>query len=391
MEVDVFGQDIKTTTEVANQVMAKLKAIPGLEGVDLGVQEATPELRWKVDREKAVALGVSFQDIASALNTSTNGALSSYYQEGGFQYPIYVQLPEADRKSAAALLDLPITPSLKSQGGNTSTVLLKQVATPYYGFGPNEITRLNRQRFLAVTGRVSGRSEGEIQADIQKELSKFDFAQGTYWKFGANQTRRADEFSGMGLAIVLAVALIYMLLASQFESFTYPLVVLTSVPLCSVGVILGLFLTGRAFGLTAYIGLLMLVGIVVKNGILLVDYTNQLRERGYEREDAILTASPTRLRPILMTTFAAILGMLPLALAIGKGSETQAPLATAVVGGLMTSTMLTLFVVPCIYTVFDDLSARFKKKPEPVTDMPDRMGLDHEPELVLVGSESRDV
>src|SRR5437867_5716094 len=145
----------------------------------------------------------------------------------------------------------------------------------------------------------------------------------------------------MGLAVVLAVGLIYMLLASEFASFIHPLTVLLSVPLCAVGVILALFLSGRSFGLTAFIGLLMLVGIVVKNGILLVDYTNVLRGRGIPRNEAVLTAGPTRLRPILMTTLATIFGMLPIAIGFGRGSETQAPMATAVIGGLMTSSMLT--------------------------------------------------
>ena len=152
-----------------------------------------------------------------------------------------------------------------------------------------------------------------------------------------------------------------MLLATQFESLLYPLVILSSAPLSISGVLVGLFLTSRAFGITAFIGLLMLIGIVVKNGILLVDYTNQLRGRGMKRDEAILTASPTRLRPILMTSLAAILGMIPIALALGRGSETQAPLATAVVGGLITSTLLTLFVVPCVYTLFDDLQRRMTK------------------------------
>src|SRR5204863_1303210 len=167
--------------------------------------------------------------------------------------------------------------------------------------------------------------------------------------------------SGMALAVFLAIGLIYMLLASQFESFVHPLTVLTSVPLSAVGVILALFLSGQAFGLTAFIGLLMLVGIVVKNGILLVDYTNVLRGRGVARDEAVLTAGPTRLRPILMTASAAVLGMLPLAMGLGKGSETQAPMATAVIGGLTTSTMLTLFVVPVVYTLFDDLARFFRK------------------------------
>jgi HAE1 family hydrophobic/amphiphilic exporter-1 len=143
----------------------------------------------------------------------------------------------------------------------------------------------------------------------------------------------------------------------------YPLIVLCSVPLCAIGLVLALFITGRSFGLTAFIGLLMLIGIVVKNGILLVDYTNQLRSRGMPRDEAILTASPTRLRPILMTTLAAILGMLPLALGIGSGSEMYVPLATAVIGGLMTSTLLTLFIVPTVYTLFDDLSRKLRKDP----------------------------
>jgi HAE1 family hydrophobic/amphiphilic exporter-1 len=164
----------------------------------------------------------------------------------------------------------------------------------------------------------------------------------------------------MGLAIFLAVALIYMLLASQFESFVHPLTILLSVPLSVVGVILALFLTGRAFGLTAFIGLLLLVGLVVKNGILLIDYTNLLRARGRRRDEAVLEASPTRLRPILMTSLTAGFGMLPLALGLGEGSETQAPLATAVVGGLTTSTLLTLFVIPCVYTLFDDLARRLR-------------------------------
>jgi HAE1 family hydrophobic/amphiphilic exporter-1 len=199
-----------------------------------------------------------------------------------------------------------------------------------------------------------------VLADIGKAMSGMRLPKGMYWDFGRQIRQQTQEFAGLNLAVFLAITLIYMLLASQFESFIYPLVVLMSVPLCSVGVILALFLTGRPFGLTAFIGLLMLIGIVVKNGILLVDYTNQLRGRGLARDEAILTAAPTRLRPILMTSFAASLGMLPLALAYARGSETQAPLATAVIGGLTTSTFLTLFVVPCVYTMFDDLARRLR-------------------------------
>ncbi len=366
-EIDLFGSSQEDLQANSKKVIQELRGVAGLESVDQAAQEATPELRWKVDRDKAAALGVTFQDIGNALNTATAGTLSTYYQDKGFQYPIYVQLPESQRKDVQQLMRMPITPSLgsvSSGSGNTGPtrqILLGQVATPEYKLGPNQIDRLDRQRYIAITGRVQGRSESEVQADIAKVMNSMQLPTGMYWDFGINQKRKADEFSGLGLSVFLAIALIYMLLASQFESFVYPLVVLCSVPLCASGVLLALFLTNRAFGLTAFIGLLMLIGIVVKNGILLVDYTNQLRGRGMGRDEAILTASPTRLRPILMTSSAAVLGMLPLAIGLGKGSETQAPLATAVVGGLTTSTMLTLFIVPIVYTLFDDLARKMRR------------------------------
>ena len=364
MEVDLFGSSLPDLTQQSKLVSDKLRAVPGLESVDVGVQDASPEIQWHIDRAKAQQLGVSFTDVANALNASTNGTLSSYYEDEGIQVPIYVQVREDLRKSVDQLLALPIQTKIKVANGDAApTVRLGDIATPSVGTGPNEITRINRQRYIAVTGRVAGRSEGDVQADIGTAMKQTALPAGMRWDFGVNQKRRADEFSGMGAAVLLAVALIYMLLASQFESFIYPLVVLTSVPLCAIGVVLALFLSGRAFGLTAFIGLLMLVGIVVKNGILLVDYTNQLRGRGMPREEAVLTAGPTRLRPILMTTCAATLGMLPLALALGRGQETQAPLATAVIGGLITSTLLTLFVVPVVYTLFDDLVRKAKKEP----------------------------
>jgi HAE1 family hydrophobic/amphiphilic exporter-1 len=369
MEVDVFGQDYAAVTKAAHVVQSKMQSIAGLDAVDLGVQESTPTMEFNIDRAKAATLGVSYNDIATAIDTSTNGNLASYYQELGFQYPIYVQVPEAQRKTGPQLMTMPITPSnansspsVNGSVSNPTTITLGQIAKPAYVYTPNQITRINRQRYIAVTGRVSpGRSESEIQSQITKSLDGVNLGNGIYWDYGTNQKRRGQEFAGLGLAVFMAIALIYIVLASQFESYVYPLIVLCSVPLCGIGVVLALFITGRNFSLTAFIGLLMLIGIAVKNGILLVDYTNQLRAKGMSRDNAIVTAGPTRLRPILMTSSAAILGMLPLALQLGKGSETEAPLATAVVGGLFTSTALTLFVVPVVYTLFDDLARRFRK------------------------------
>ena len=351
--IDVYGQDLETLTAAAKLVQKAMTDIPGLQNVDINVQDTNPEIQWKVDRQKAAMLGVSFSEVASVISSSTSGKLATYYQEKGFQYPIYVQVPREMRQSVEQLENLPVT----TKGG--ATILLGQVAHAEKGLGPNQIARQNRQRVIGVGGNIQDRSASEVQGDVMKALQSVQMPPGTYYSLGVQQLQKDREYSGLGLAIVLAIALIYMMLAAQFESFIYPLVVLFSVPLCAIGFVLALFLTDRAFGLTAFIGLLMLVGISVKNGILLVTYTNQLRAEGMERNEALLKAGPTRLRPILMTSLCAILGMSPLAIGIGTGSELYVPLATAVMGGLATSTVLTLFVIPAVYTIFDDLKNRF--------------------------------
>ena len=377
LTVDVYGQDLDQLTKTSHDVMAAMETVKGLEGVDSSVQDSTPEVQWHVDRDKAQTLGVSFNDIANTLSSATIGQLSTYFQENGFQYPIYVQVPQQLRLSIDQLARLPVA----GTETRSTPIMLGQVAYATIGSGPRQIQRLNRQRYMDIGGKVTDRPQSEVMADIEKALQKVAFPAGSYWSYSPDILQNQKDSSGLGLSVVLAVALIYMLLATQFESFVYPLVVLCSVPLCAIGLVLALFLTGRSFGLTAFIGLLMLIGIVVKNGILLVDYTNILRQRGMARDEAILTAAPTRLRPILMTTLAAILGMLPLALGVGAGSEMYVPLATAVIGGLITSTMLTLLVVPTVYTLFDDLIRRFQKTK---LDLGPAVGV--EPSLVSIGA-----
>jgi HAE1 family hydrophobic/amphiphilic exporter-1 len=386
IEVDVFGSNLQDMQNSAKVVQDALGNVPGLESVDISVEDASPEIRFDVDRAKANALGVSYDDLANAVSTATAGSQVGYFQDpkDAQQYPIFVQFPVESRRSIPDILNLPVKTLTSTAASSTvaPTVLLRQVATVRESTGPNQIARLNRQRYIAISGRVADRSESAVQADVAKTMETLKLPPGTRWDFGERQRRRAEEFSGLGLAVLLAIALIYTLLASQFESFIYPLIVLCSVPLCAPGVIVGLLLAGQAFGLTAYVGVLMLVGIVVKNGILLVDYTNQLRSRGQSRDEAILHASPTRLRPILMTSLCAILGMLPLAIGLGNSSKLQAPLATAVVGGLLTSTALTLFVVPVVYTFFDDLARRFRGSD---LDLAHAQGV--EPSLVSSGGE----
>jgi hydrophobic/amphiphilic exporter-1 (mainly G- bacteria), HAE1 family len=358
ISIDVYGQDLEELTESAKKVMAAMSDVPGLQNVDMNVQDALPEVQWQIDREKAQSLGITFSTVADVIAAATNGRQATFYQENGFQYPIFVQVPQSLRNSTDEIKQLVVSPRVGSVAG----VTLGQIATPVFGIGPNQIARQKGQRIITVSGNVLDRPIGDVQKEVETALSKVDLPPTTSWELGFQQQSQQAEYAGLGLSVFLAVALIYMLLASQFESFVYPLVVLVSVPLCGIGLVLGLFFTDRSFGLTGFIGLLMLVGIVVKNGILLVDYTNQLRASGRSRLDALLTAGQTRLRPILMTTLCAVFGMLPLALGIGSGSEMYVPLATVVIGGLITSTALTLLVVPVVYSLFDDLQSKFSSK-----------------------------
>jgi HAE1 family hydrophobic/amphiphilic exporter-1 len=223
------------------------------------------------------------------------------------------------------------------------------VATLTAGYGPTGISREDRQRRIEIGAPISDRPLGPIIADAGKLMRSYPLPQGYRWEYGPEIQRGETSFNAMWLAVGLAVVLIYMLLAAQFESYFDPLVIMVSVPLSLVGIVGSLLLTHRAFGLPAFIGSLMLVGIAVKNAILVIEFTKQLREEGVDARDALLRAGPIRLRPILMTTFATIGGMLPLAIGIEAGSSTQAPLATVVIGGLVASTFLSLLVVPTLY------------------------------------------
>jgi hydrophobic/amphiphilic exporter-1 (mainly G- bacteria), HAE1 family len=367
VELLIYGRDLETLGRLGREAMERVRDVPGLTNADLSWQASTPELRVHIDRKKAASLGLSFTEIANTVNAATGGSVATYYQEGGYEYPIRVQLKPDQRQTPEDIRRIVLrsgTTQLSSQIAlpRGQAVLLGQVATLEMEQGPSQISRRDRERFIAVNGTATDRPVGDITAEIEKRLADWQLPEGYRWGWGGAQERMAREFGDLLLALILAVLLIYMVLAAQFESLVHPFTILISVPLSASGVILALFLTGRAFGMTAFIGLLMLVGIVVKNAILLVDYTNVLRHDGMERDAAILRAGPTRLRPILMTTGATLLGMFPLALGIGKGSETQAPMATAVMGGLTTSTMLTLLVIPVVYSLLDDGMLRFRQR-----------------------------
>ena len=350
--VNVRGPDFTKLADVAGKVKDIVGRTPGTTDLDTSFSPGLPELRLRMDRDRAAELGVSAIAAGAALRSAVVGDTPTRYREGERDYPVRVRLRAEDRDALGVLQSLP----LLSRAG---PVPLRQVATVERASGPATIEREARQRQITVTAGVLGRSLGEVVGEIQEQIDKMGLPDGYTVKFGGEAERMQESVEAFGLALVLAVIFIYVVLASQFESFVHPVTIMVSLPLAMVGAFVGLFLTGQALGMSSFIGVILLMGLVTKNAILLVDRTNQHREEdGMGVEEALLEAGPVRLRPILMTSATIVLGMLPTALGDGPGSEFRSPMATAVIGGVITSTVLTLVVVPVVYVVLDKITLR---------------------------------
>jgi len=281
----------------------------------------------------------------------------------GYSHDVLVVYPDSMRTSAAAVRDLSIPASTGAQGA--ALVPLSQIAEVTTGVGPQQIERRSLERMVSVSASVlPGYSLGDVAAAVKAKIESIGLPPGYHAVFTGDVQNLQETKGYVGEALLLAVVFIYLILASLFGSFLQPLAIMLSLPLSFLGVGLALWITKGTLNVMSMIGIIMLMGLVVKNGILLVDFVNQEREKGTPREDAILSAARTRLRPIVMTTMAMIFGMIPLALALGEGAEQRAPMAHAVMGGLVTSTALTLFVVPVVYTLFDDFVSWLRRKPQ---------------------------
>jgi len=356
VEVALFGPDLNTLSALGNSAVDSMRGqIPGLINLRTSVQDSAPEMDVSVDRARAAQLGIPLSEIANTVATATNGTIASRYEEGGEQYNINVIYPPSQRKTINNIYDLSVTttPGASSTSGAAltpvSTVPLAEVASVTFGNGPNQITRINKQRYISIQGDTLGVPTGTVFKAVQRRLLAMPLPPGYRFDFTTARETQNQTNSAIFLSLILAIALIYMLLAAKYESLWQPLVIMLTLPLAIAGVGVGLLIFGQSLGLTAFIGLLALIGIVVKNAILVVEFTNQLRAQGLTVKAALMQAGPIRMRPILMTTSATCLGLLPLALHLQAGSETQAPLAAVVIGGLVTSTLLTLVVVPVAY------------------------------------------
>ncbi len=354
--INVRGKSYAKLEDLAQQVVTQLRGIVGVTDVDTRYTPGKPELHIAIDRARVADQGLSVAQVASALHTAVEGDDSARLRLDGDEVPIRVRLRERDRESAADVLRV----TLASPKG---TVTLADVAHLEPGTGPQLIQREDRMRQISIWAAPHGRSLGDIVAEMKPKLAAIDFPPGYALRYDGQVKQMTETNSSAGGALLLGVIFIYIVLASQFESFVHPLTIMTTLPLALVGAVLGLFLTKNTMSMGALIGIILLMGLVTKNAILLVDRAiERVRVRGEPPLQAILEAGPERLRPILMTSAAIILGMLPTALSHGEGSEFRAPMAIAVIGGVISSTLLSLVVVPALYLAIENLKARLSRR-----------------------------
>ena len=360
IEVKIFGSDLKELTRLGKSAEACMREVEGVCDLDNSMKPGRPELQIKVDREKASKLGITVGKISSTVDTAFLGKKSGKYRVAGDEYDIRVKYIEFDRDDPNDLSSVIISSPLGSNH------YLNEVAEIVKGTGPARIHREDQRRVVVLSANVSGKDLGSTVEEIRRKLSHLDLPEGYYIKYGGGYEDMEEMQNAIMLAFILVILLVYLVMCAQFESFLHPLAILFSVPMALIGVSLILIITKTTLSLMSFIGVLMLVGIAVNNSIVLIDYINQLRRRGVEKTSAIIEAGVTRLRPILMSSSTTILALMPLSILRGDGSEIFAPISITLLGGLLTSTFLTLLIIPAWYCMLDEwvgkLSRRINRK-----------------------------
>jgi HAE1 family hydrophobic/amphiphilic exporter-1 len=346
LTVEVRGYELDTLDALARHAAEEIEDIPGITDVRVSREAGTPQQEIRINRDKVADLGLTARDVTEVLETAVAGSKAGEFRTEGNSYRIFVQLEDAESRSIDEILDLTLTTDSGEQ------VALRNLVDTESSRGPTVIDRKDQQRLATVQANITGRDLGSVAADVQAALDRIPRPVGYDLFVSGDFEEQQKAFHELVISLILALVLVYMVLASQYESLRDPVVVMMSVPLAAIGVLVMLFLTETTLNIQSYIGCIMLGGIVVNNAILLVDQASQLSNRGMSVREAVAEAGRRRLRPILMTTLTTILGLMPLALGIGEGADAQAPLARAVIGGLTGSTLITLVLIPAVYSVF---------------------------------------
>ena len=356
VEVEIFGHDFDATNAVAAELKQRMEKLSGARNVDIDREEDRPELKIELDKEKISRHGINTVMMASYVRNRVNGMSAGNFKEQGDEYPILVRLTEEHRNSITSIEELNIA---TMQG---KLLKLKELADIKEYWGPPNIERKRRERIVTVSATPEGVSLGELAEQIKAEVKQISVPQGVQVQVGGDYETQQESFAEIATLFLLIVILVYIVMASQFESFSKPFIIMMSVPFAITGVILALLITGTSLNLIGALGVVLLVGIVVKNGIVLVDYINLMRDRGNELNEAIALSGQSRLRPVLMTAVTTILGMIPMTLSTSEGSETWVPMGIVVIGGLVVSTLVTLIVVPTLYAVMSRRGERNKEE-----------------------------
>ncbi|MBN1335726.1 MAG: efflux RND transporter permease subunit [Deltaproteobacteria bacterium] len=356
VEVQIFGLDLDAMRLVADRVAAAMTTVPGLADVRATFDLAKPERHIRVDREKAATYGLTVGQVAMAVQAATQGTLATRYREGGDELDVRVRYAEPWRDDLAALRQVLVP---LPTGGS---VPLDQLAVLDEGVGPVRIVRDDQKRMITVVANLAGTDLGSAMQGVREAVDPIAKAlpSGYDIVYGGQYEDMADAFGQLAIALLLAILMVYMVMASQFESFVHPFTTLFTVPLALVGVVWAFLISGTTLSVVSFVGCVMLAGIVVNNGIVMVDYINQLRARGLGLMEATAQGAATRLRPVLITSLTTIIGTVPMAVNRGEGSSTMAPLALTIIGGLTTATFLTLLVVPVVYTLMDGMGVRVR-------------------------------
>jgi HAE1 family hydrophobic/amphiphilic exporter-1 len=358
VQIQFYGSDSRKLMEITNAFMEQMRTIPGAVDVGLSEQDPKDELRIELDRGLANQLGISVNDAAQTLRVAFAGVeVGDWVDPIGESRDVAVRLAPEDRVNASNIEHLPIAVT-----GTNMMVPLEQIATVTMDKGPARINHLNGKRTVTVAANVQGVDAGTVTAAAMKIANTIAFPQGYGLGLGGASRDQAELFAEMGIALVMGIFVMYLVLVMQFGSFTAPIPIMLSLPLSLIGVVLALVLTRGSLNLMSFIGVIMLMGLVAKNAILLIDCTREEEKRGVDREEALMHAGRQRLRPILMTTFALIAGMMPVAIGIGEGGEFYSPMAVAIIGGTIVSTMLTLLVVPSFYDSIEIATSRASAK-----------------------------
>ncbi len=356
LEVTVRGDDLAVLEDISAIIAGEMKQVDGTRNIVSSLEEKNHELQVLVHASNAGLYGLTTSQVLASVRTAFDGQTMTTFQTGDDQIDIRVMMPRKYQDDITYLQQLRISTSSGAQ------IALSSVAEVVSQEVPQVIARSNQTREVKISGEFVGRDLNSVSTDIQARLNALTLPDGYSIEFGGQSKEMMESFGSLGLAIILSIALVYMVMASQFESLFTPFIIMFSIPPTFIGVVVGLLVTGKPLSVPALIGYILLIGIVVNNAIVLIDYVNQLRKKGVERNDAILQAGPQRLRPILMTSLATILAITPLAFGGGEGNESQAPMAIVVIFGLSFSTLITLVLIPVVYTWFDDLGRKLKNR-----------------------------